>query len=97
MDFAVQLIFNVIVKLNFKKNTIETCCDVVRYFALYILPTVYFVVLTFEFMDEFVIVTIQVKVKANHLFFPVILFIVPYKMVLTFESFDETQPPNGKK
>lgn len=48
-------------------------------------------------MDELIIVTIQVKVKANHFFFPVILFIVPYKMVLTFESFDETQPPNGKK
>ena len=48
-------------------------------------------------MDELVIVTIRVKVKANHLFFPVILFIVLYKMVLTFESFDETQPPNGKK
>lgn len=68
-----------------------------RYFPLYVLQTVYFVVLTFEFMDELVIVTIRVKVKANHLFFPVILFIVLYKMVLTFESFDETQPPNGKK
>lgn len=68
-----------------------------RYFALYVLQTVYFVVLTFEFLDEFVIVTIQVKVKANPLFFAVILFIVPYKMILTFKSFDETQPPNGKK
>lgn len=48
-------------------------------------------------MDELVIVTIQVKVKANPLFFPVILFIVPYKMILTLKSFDETQPPNGKK
>lgn len=48
-------------------------------------------------MDELVIVTIQVKVKANPLFFPVILFIVPYKMIFTFKSFDETQPPNGKK
>ena len=47
-------------------------------------------------MDELVIVTIQVKVKANHFFFPVILFIVPYKMVLTFESFDETQPQKVK-
>ena len=67
-----------------------------RYFALYVLQTVNFVVLTFEFMDELVIVTIQVKVKANHFFFPVILFIVPYKMVLTFESFDETQPQKVK-
>ena len=99
MDFAVQLIVNVIVKLNLKKHYRNLLRDVVRCFALYILPTVYFVVLTFEFMDEFVIVTIQVKVKAkaNHLFFPVILFLVLYRMVLTFESVDETPTPNGKK
>ena len=48
-------------------------------------------------MDEFIIVTIQVKAKATYLFFPVILFLVLYKMVLTSESFDETQPHNGKK
>ena len=38
-------------------------------------------------MDEILSVTIQMK--ATEQYFPVVLFIMLYKMVLTFESLDE--------
>ena len=42
------------------------------------------VVLTFESVDEILSVTIQIK--ATEQYFPVVLFIMLYKVVLTFES-----------
>ena len=45
------------------------------------------VVLTFESVDEILSVTIQIK--ATEQYFPVVLFIMLYKVVLTFESVDE--------
>ena len=42
------------------------------------------VVLTFESVDEILIVTIQMK--AIEQYFPMVLFIMLYKVVLTFES-----------
>ena len=47
-----------------------------------------YVVLTFESVDGILSVTIQMK--ATQQFFPVILFIMLYKVVLTFESVEET-------
>ena len=47
----------------------------------------YMVVLTFESADEILIVTIQMK--ATEQYFPVVLFIMPCKVVLPFESVDE--------
>ena len=40
-----------------------------------------------EFLMEFYVVTIQVK--ATEQYFPVVPFIMLYKVVLTFESVDE--------
>ena len=45
------------------------------------------VVLTFVSVDESYCVTIQMK--ATEQYFPVVLFIMLYKGVLTFESVDE--------
>ena len=44
-------------------------------------------VLTFESVDKILSVTIHMK--ASEQFFPVVLFIVRYKVVPTFESMDE--------
>ena len=44
-------------------------------------------VLTFESVDEIKSLTIQMK--APEQYFPVVLFIMLYKVVLTFESVDE--------
>ena len=45
------------------------------------------VVLPFEFVDEILSVTIQMK--ATEQYFPVVLFVMLYKVVLTFDSVDE--------
>ena len=44
-------------------------------------------VLTFESVDKMLSVTIHKK--ATEQYFPVVLFIMLYKVVLTFESMDE--------
>ena len=46
-------------------------------------------VLTFESVDEILKQTIQMK--AAEQYFPVVLFIMLYKVALTFESVDEIQ------
>ena len=43
--------------------------------------------LTFESVDEIPSVTIQIK--ATEQYFPVVLFIIPYNVVLTFECVDD--------
>ncbi|CAH3045324.1 unnamed protein product [Porites evermanni] len=74
-----------------------------QYFPVVLFIMLYKVVLTFESVDEILnlffaliifvylmplfIVTIQMK--ATELYFPVVLFIMLYKVVLTFESVDE--------
>ena len=45
----------------------------------------YNVVLTDEFVDE----SMTIQMKATEQYFPVVLFIMLYKVVLTFESVDE--------
>ena len=35
--------------------------------------------------------SVNIQIKATEQFFPVVLFIMPYKAVLTFESVDEIQ------
>jgi len=45
------------------------------------------VVQTFESVDE--ILTVTVQMKAIEQYFPVVLFIMLYNVVLTFESVDE--------
>ena len=47
----------------------------------------YKVVLSFESVDEILIVTIQMK--ATEQYFPVVLIIMRYKVILTFEPVDE--------
>ena len=38
--------------------------------------------------------SVTIQMKATELYFPVVLFILPYKVVLTFESVDEIQKCN---
>ena len=45
----------------------------------------YNVVLTYEFMGE----SMTIQMKATERYFPVVLFIMLYKVVLTFASVDE--------
>ena len=45
----------------------------------------YNVVLTYEFVDE----SVTIQMKAIERYFPVVLFIMLYKVVVTFESVDE--------
>ena len=47
----------------------------------------YKMVLTFESVDEILMISIQMK--GNEQYFPVVLFIMLFKVVLTFESVDE--------
>jgi len=44
------------------------------------------VVLTFEFVD---VLSVTIQMKATEQYFPVVLFIMLYKVVLTFESVDK--------
>ena len=44
-------------------------------------------VLTFEPVDE--ILQCDIRIKAIEQYFPVVLFIMLYKVILTFESVDE--------
>ena len=53
--------------------------------------TVYYVVhngLTFESEDE-ILQSVTIQMKPTEQYFPVVLFIMLYKVVLTFESVDE--------
>ena len=45
----------------------------------------YNVVLTYEFVGE----SMTIQLKATERYFPVVLFIMLYKVALTFESVDE--------
>ena len=45
-------------------------------------------VLTFESVDE-IIRSVTIQMKATDQYFPVVLFIMLYKVVLAFESVDE--------
>ena len=46
------------------------------------------VVVTFESVDE-ILIKVTIQMKATEQYFPVVLFIVLYKVVLTFETVDE--------
>ena len=56
-------------------------------FSNYVYVYILKVVLTFESMTKTLCVTIQIK--ATEQYFPVVLFIMQCKMVLTFQSVDE--------
>jgi len=36
--------------------------------------------------------SVTIQMQATELYFPVVLFIMPYKVILTFESVDEILP-----
>ena len=55
-----------------------------QYFPVVLFIMLYKVVLTFEPVDEILIVSI--KIKSTEQFFPVVLFIMLYKVILTFDS-----------
>ena len=46
-------------------------------------------VLNFESVDE-ILLSVTIQTKATEQYFPVVLFIMLYKVVLTFESVDES-------
>ena len=48
----------------------------------------YRVVLTFECVDE-ILCSVTIQMKATELYFPVVLFIVPYREVTTLASVHE--------
>ena len=50
----------------------------------------YNVVLTYEFVDE----SMTIQMKATEQYFPVVLFIMLYKVVLTFEIVNEVPISN---
>ena len=58
-----------------------------QYFPVVLFIMLYKVLLTFEFVDEFLECDIQMK--ATEQYFPVVLFIMLYKVLLTFETMDE--------
>ena len=55
-----------------------------QHFPVVLFIMLHKMVLTFEFVDGILSVTIQMK--ATEQYFPVVLFIMLYKVVLTFES-----------